>query len=273
MTDILLSLDDDRSLMMIKNWENEKVVAGMTTRHGGVSEPPYHSLNVGFHVGDRYEHVLTNRQLVAEKLQFPIQRWVLGEQTHGNRVFKVEMEDIGKGALSLDSAVKDVDGLYTKEKGILLAALFADCVPLYFFARKHHLIGIAHAGWKGTVNNIAGRMVEVWKKEGIEPGDIEVIIGPSINQCCYEVDERVISEVRKLSLNDRQIFRQHQQGKYMLNLKLANKLLLMRFGVHETNIIESSTCTSCSNSTFFSHRKERGKTGRMMAFIGLRQPG
>lgn len=273
MTDVF-SFDEERSLLLIKNWEKENVIAGITTRHGGVSKTPYRSLNVGFHVGDRHENVLKNRNLLAEKLGFPLNRWVLGEQSHGNKIFKVKKEDGGKGALSLNSAVPDVDGLYTKARNVLLAALYADCVPLYFFAKQHDLIGIAHAGWRGTVSNIAGRMVEAWKKEGIDPAHIEVIIGPSIGQCCYEVDEKVISEVRKLALNEEpQLIRQHRRGKYMLNLQLLNKLLLIRAGVHETNIFQSSMCTSCFTSTFFSHRKERGQTGRMMAFIGLRQQG
>lgn len=271
MTDVFHSLTDDRSLLLIKDWEKENVIAGMTTRNGGASEGPYHSLNVGFHVGDRYENVLENRNLLADKLGFPLNRWVLGEQTHGNQVFKVKKEDIGKGAMSLDTAIPNVDGLFTQESGVLLVALYADCVPLYFFARAEHMIGVAHAGWKGTVSNIAGRMVEAWKKEGIDPAGIEVIIGPSIGECCYEVDEKVISEVRKLSLDDERIFRQLHQGKYMLNLKLLNKRLLIQAGVRETNIVLSSWCTSCSTSTFFSHRKERGKTGRMMAFIGFLQ--
>lgn len=272
MTDILQPTDD-RSVLMIKEWEKDNVIAGMTTRHGGMSDAPYRSLNVGFHVGDRYENVMKNRKLLTEKLAFPLERWVLGEQSHGNKVFKVMSEDSGKGSMSLDTAVAAVDGLYTNERDILLVALYADCVPLYFFESEQRMIGIAHAGWKGTVSNIAGRMVEAWKKEGIDPAKIEVVIGPSISECCYEVDERVISEVRKLSIKDNRVFRQHQQGKYMLNLKLLNKLLLMQAGVDETKITQSSWCTSCFSSTFFSHRKERGQTGRMMAFIGLRQQG
>lgn len=269
MTEILYAGRDD-SLLSIEKWENDyNLVAGMTTRHGGFSQHPYTSLNVGFHVGDHSEHVLINRETVAEKLSFPLTDWVVGKQPHGHKIFKVHREDASKGALSEETAIDGVDGLYTAERGILLVSLYADCVPLYFFEDRNQIVGIAHAGWKGTIANIAGNMVETWRKEGIDAENIQVVIGPSIGQCCYEVNDTVMDEVTKLKLEE-DVSRKSANGKYMLNLKILNKWLLMRAGISEQAISISQRCTSCSNSTLFSHRKEKGKTGRMMAYIGLK---
>lgn len=270
MTEVLYT-SDDPSILSIKKWENDdNIIAGMTTRQGGTSQQPYHSLNVGFHVGDRSDDVLNNRHIVAEKLSIPLQRWVVGNQPHGKNIYKVQSDDASKGAKTDENAIDGVDGLYTDERGILLVSLYADCVPLYFFEKQHQMVGIAHAGWKGTVADIAGNMVETWRKEGIDPSTIEVVIGPSIGPCCYEVNDVVMNEVNKLHL-DENVSQKNTAGNDMLNLKLLNKFLLMRAGVTEDAISLSSLCTSCLQSTFFSHRKEKGQTGRMMAYIGLRQ--
>ena len=259
----------DESLLSIRAWERHRgIIAGMTTRHGGVSRTPFRSLNVGFHVGDQKEDVLINRRLVAKKLSVPLERWTVGSQPHGSSIYKVQNDDAGKGALAEHTAIQGIDGLYTEERGVLLVSLYADCVPIFFFEKQRQVVGIAHAGWKGSVDNIAGRMVEAWKKEGIDPSAIQAVIGPAIGSCCYEVNDDVIDEVNKLQFK-RKVAHKQENGKYRLNLKLLNKQLLMQAGVAEEAIAVSQRCTSCESSTFYSHRKEKGQTGRMMAFIGM----
>lgn len=266
MSEILYTLDE--SILSIKEWEDSgHLVAGMTTRRGGVSEKPFHSLNVGFHVGDRDEDVLTNRRIIAKKLSIPLEQWVVGNQPHGNQIYKVQADDASRGALTEKTAIEGVDGLYTDERGILLVSMYADCVPLYFYAKEKQMVGIAHAGWRGTVANIAGKMVTTWYQEGIEPSEIRVFIGPSIGSCCYEVSKDVINEINRLHLDIK--VTKNQSGKDMLDLQLVNKKLLMKAGVRREAITMSSFCTSCHNTYFYSHRKEKGQTGRMMAYIGL----
>lgn len=163
------------------------------------------------------------------------------------------------------------DGLYTKDRDTVLALAFADCVPVFFSAPGHSIVGIVHAGWKGSVLGIARDMVELWKQdEGIPVEDIKVWIGPSIQQCCYEVDERVISNVDKVADSRYSPYtRKDSEDKFMLSLQRLNQQLILQTGIPEKNIQVSDHCTSCEVSTFFSHRKEKGQTGRMLGFIKL----
>ncbi len=257
----------------ILSWQerNPKMVAGFTTREGGNSSEPFHSMNMGFHVNDDPDMVQQNRKKFAESIGFPVENWVGSKQVHGSNIVKVTKNERGIGSLDFESAVPDADALYTTDEDILLTSLYADCVPLYFYAPNEQLIGLAHAGWKGTVAKIGPEMVKTWsEKENVDVSTIQAAIGPSIGNCCYEVDERVINEV-KAALNcmdDPSVYKKNEYGKYQLNLKRLNEKLLLNAGVPQENIIISDQCTSCENDIFFSHRKDKGKTGRMMSYIG-----
>ncbi|PAM93515.1 laccase, partial [Flavobacterium sp. IR1] len=150
--------------LAVEQWQNENsdLVAGVTTRKGGLSEPPFNTLNMGFHVNDELDTVLKNRERFAEIISFPLNQWVGSEQVHGSTIQKVTKEDMGLGARTIQDAISAADGLYTKERGILLTSLYADCVPLLSFAGNHGIIGVAHAGWKGTVQLIGPKMTEKW---------------------------------------------------------------------------------------------------------------
>ncbi|QAV26404.1 peptidoglycan editing factor PgeF [Neobacillus thermocopriae] len=255
-------------LLLFEGWEH--VTVAFTTRQGGVSDEPFATLNVGMHVEDDEDAVYKNRTIVAETLGLPIERWVCAHQVHGVHIEKVTNNHAGKGVRAYDTAVPHTDGLYTNERQLMLALCFADCVPLYFFSPSKKLIGLAHAGWKGTVHNIAGEMVKRWNEEGAD--DIYVVIGPSIGRCCYVVDDRVIEFVQKALVNSPQsLYNETSKGQYALDLKEMNKQLLQQAGVPSERIAVSSYCTSCEQSLFFSHRRDGGKTGRMMALIGWRE--
>lgn len=250
-----------------------QIVAGFTTKHGGVSKGAFATFNLGLHVGDDPSFVCSNRQRLADLLQFPLERWICCEQIHDVHIEKVTTGQSGKGTTDYKSAIAGTDGLYTEEAGLLLALCFADCVPLYFMAPKHGMIGLAHAGWRGTVKNIAGEMVRLWhEREHIPLEDIYVVIGPSIGACCYIVDDRVITHVdRVLQGGPRLPYKQVSIGQYALDLKELNKVLLIKAGIHKEHIDVSKYCTSCADHLFFSHRRDQGKTGRMMAFIGRKE--
>jgi len=258
---------------IIEPWQQTvpSLIAGFSTRDGGVSAGPYSSLNLGFHVGDDQESVRQNRERLAEQLTFPLSRWVGTEQVHEASVKKVSLADAGKGAATLETAIAGTDALYTAEENLLLTSLYADCVPLFFLAPDQRLIGLAHAGWRGTVKGIARAMVSRWQAdEGVDPADVRVVIGPCISQSAYEVDERVIDAVRQsLTLAAEQTYTACGNDKYMLDLRLVNKQLLLEAGVRADHILLSSICTA-GDERMFSHRADGGKTGRMMSFIGLR---
>ncbi|NSL51264.1 peptidoglycan editing factor PgeF [Calidifontibacillus erzurumensis] len=262
------------SVLMIETWSafQEGLIAGFSTRQGGFSTAPFDTLNLGLHVDDHIEDVLKNRKQLASMIRAPLEKWVCGEQIHSNKIAKVTKADGGKGSSQMETAIPGVDGLYTKDENVFLMAAFADCVPIYFFAKKHRMIGIAHAGWRGTVANISGEMIKKWtQEENIPIEDICVCIGPSIGKCCYEVDEGIIKQIVEHfgSNKNHQVYEEVGDGKYHLDLKQANYELLKKSGVNCEQIEVSSFCTSCHPDLFFSHRRDKGKTGRMLGFIGL----
>ena len=264
----------DATHLSLAKWEDqvEGITVGFSTKVGGVSKDPFSSLNLGLHVQDQSSLVLKNRDILAKSTKYPLNKWVFAEQIHSTYIKKVSSFDCGKGLSSYEDGVANCDGLYTSDKEIMLSLCFADCVPLYFFAPKKPLIGIAHAGWKGTVSDIAGNMVRTWQAiEGIHPKDVKVGIGPSIGSCCYVVSEHVISQIDLTSINNYPIpYKSISKGQYNLNLKELNKYLLLEAGIKEENITISQLCTSCERELFFSHRRDDGMTGRMMGFIGVK---
>ena len=259
---------------VIDDWmQNERnLVVGFTSKNGGASKEHFTSLNLGLHVEDKKESVLENREHLAKVLSFPLDHWVGAQQTHETNIVKVTKRDQGKGASKYEDAFKHTDGFFTFESGTLLTLCYADCVPLYFFHPGSKAIGIAHAGWKGTVHGIAERMVQCFQSEGIDASEILVAIGPSICENCYIVNEPVIKLVKNI-LEDVDIkpYNLISDDQYTLDLKECNKQILLKSGVSSDHILTTNLCTSCQKDHFFSHRRDHGKTGRMMSFIGLKE--
>ena len=259
---------------LIERWMSQfpGLVAGITTKNDGYSMGKFKSLNLGFHVDDVQKDVRSNREKISTLIEFPLTSWVGAEQTHNTVIRKITSIDQGKGSESYEDSFKGTDGFYTDDLGILLTLCFADCVPLFFIAPERGMIGVAHAGWKGTVKQIANQMVELWKTEGIAPEQIFAAIGPSICEKCYIVDERVVNLVENILEDvDRKPYNLISEGQYSLNLRELNKQILVKAGVPKENIIVTDYCSSCNNHLFFSHRKSHGKAGRMLSFIGWKE--
>lgn len=257
---------------VIPKWQelHPNMVVGFTSKNGGESKGAFQTLNTGFHVHDDEQTVVANRQMIADKLNFPLSDWVGAEQTHKTNIIKVTNEHKGLGSKDYHSALKDTDGLYTNSKGILLTLCFADCVPIYYFAPAKGYIGIVHAGWKGTVSGIAGEMIQKWQEEGIAAEDIYTAIGPSICQNCYVVDDKVIQEVNKVvEVEAEKPYNLISEGQYKLDLKKCNEMILRAAGLKHIDV--TNLCTSCQETAFFSHRRDQGKTGRLMSFIGWKE--
>ncbi|GGI43303.1 laccase domain protein YlmD [Paenibacillus marchantiophytorum] len=266
-------------LFIIESWMEQfnELTVGFTSRHGGVSLEPFTTLNCGLHVNDVPEHVVRNRELVAEALEQPFEAFTYAEQVHGNEVVIVSLEERGSGRASREAALQAKDGFITKETGIVLCAQFADCVPLFFYDPIKRVVGLAHAGWKGTVLNISKATIDLMTHTfGSSASDIRTAIGPSIGACCYEVDQSVanrakavLEEVQAAPVEHSTVMVAKENGKYMLNLQELNRILLQQAGILSSYIEVSQLCTSCNTDKFFSHRKEGGATGRMIAWIGL----
>jgi YfiH family protein len=265
----------DTTYLSLFNWEKliDGLTVGFSTKLGGGSNEAFSTLNLGLHVHDQPQTVVANREILANRTAFPLNNWVFAEQIHSTHIEKVTKQNGGRGLYSYEDGLSNCDGFYTSEKGIMLSLCFADCVPLYFLAPEKPLIGVAHAGWQGTAKDIGGDMIRKWKNvEGVNPSEIKVAIGPAIGPCCYIVDNRVISEINNNIIDKYPLpYSIVSQGQYKLDLKQLNKYLLLESGVKEENMIISQHCTSCEKDLFFSHRRDEGKTGRMLSFIGINE--
>ncbi len=239
-----------------------------TTRNGGVSDGPFKSMNIGFRTGDSAENVKRNVEIMAEKLNINVDNIVRTHQTHTNNVMYVTEEH--KGKMLSGSEIENVDGLYTDKKNIALMSFHADCTPIFFYDPVKKAAGIAHAGWRGTLLNIAGKMVRAFIDDfNSEPSDIIAAIGPSLCQDCFEVDK----DVADLFLNENSEFEKYMKtkgSKYHFNLWEINSFLMRKEGIEEKNIELSNLCTKCNNHMFFSHRGQGGKRGLLAGIIMMK---
>ena len=260
-----------KSKFIIEKWQSKTgLVAGFTCKNSIKEHEHNKNQNLGLHVGDLHQNVVDNRLFIAKEIGIPLQKWVGSQQTHGCQIKKISQNDAGLGSEFYEEAIKDTDGLYTDAPGILLTQFYADCVPVFFRHKNSRMIGIAHAGWKGTTLGIAGEMIRIWQEEeGIQPSEVEAIIGPSICKMCYQVDEKVIKAIEKLLGHAvSQVYTSKDSIHYFLDLKKTNELVLLKNGVLSENIYKTNFCTKCDEDYFFSHRREQGNAGRMMGYIG-----
>ncbi|MFT9847953.1 peptidoglycan editing factor PgeF [Aneurinibacillus sp. REN35] len=269
-------MQEQECMLRLADWERRwpNLAAGFSTRKGGVSRDVFDSFNCGLHVGDYADHVIENRRKLAEANGFSYTSFTCADQVHGNGICIVDDSKIGAGRAVHEEAIAQTDGLLTDKANVFLASFYADCVPLLFYAPKQSVVGVAHAGWRGTVAYIGPRMVDRMKERwDVAPEDIHVAIGPSIGACCYEVNDVVADRVREAVQEQaaRVLTPADEAGKYMLNLQETNRILLELAGILPEHIEVSHLCTSCRTDLFYSHRKENGKTGRMTAFIALKE--
>ncbi|HKM34861.1 MAG TPA: peptidoglycan editing factor PgeF [Lachnospiraceae bacterium] len=243
-----------------------------TTRMGGVSEGIFSNMNLSYTRGDEKEAVDENYRRVAAVLGCSKEDMVCSDQTHTTNIRKVTEEDKGKG-VTRTKDYKDVDGLVTACPGIALATFYADCVPLYFVDPVKKVIGLAHAGWRGTVGRIGSKMIEYMQKEyECACKDILVAIGPSICKDCYEISEDVAQKFRE-ELGEQVLFKGKNPGKYQLDLWKSNEIVLLSAGLDPSQISITDICTCCNDKLLFSHRASHGKRGNLGAFLMLKKTG
>ncbi len=232
------------------------------TRRGGVSGGPYSSLNLGYLAGDRMEDLRRNQKLVEEAFGIAPGRLIMMRQIHGDRIVLLD------GHAPLPGAPPECDGLITDRPGVALAVRTADCVPLLFADKSRRIIGAAHAGWRGTALGIAGKMAETLAAGfSVRPCDLTVRIGPAIGPCCYQVDAPVFAAFSAMAGADLFLSPCAEEGRFMCDLVLANRLQLQAAGVPSENIDSAGLCTACRPDLFFSHRGQKGSAGRMINLI------
>lgn len=240
-----------------------------TTRHGGVSTGAFASMNLGMSTGDEKSDIEKNYEILSEKLYINLENMVKSDQTHSSNIKYVNDEYKGR-IFDEKYCYTDVDGLITDKKNIALATSHADCTPIFFYDSIKKIIGMAHAGWRGTVDDIAGKMADRFINDfNSNPEDINAVIGPSLGQCCFEVDE----DVYRIFMNINPEYKQYLKvsgSKYYFDLWAINKSILIKKGLNEENIETAGLCTKCNNDLFFSHRGQKGKRGIMLGIIMMK---
>ncbi len=235
---------------------------GIFTRRGGVSSAPWHSLNLGGSVGDDPAHVAENRTrafraMGCEPDSVP-DVWLV----HGTDIVYAD------GAPRLDQPLVKADIIFTDNPNVSLFMRFGDCVPILLHDPQKKVIGIIHAGWLGTVRGVVQAAVEGMQSHyGCKPENIIAGIGPSIGVDHYEVGADVISQFQEKFMQDADQMLQTRNGVTFLDLWIANAIQLKNAGVEQIQI--SGICTACRVDDWFSHRAEKGKTGRFGALMKL----
>lgn len=257
-------------LLHFSDWMDKKEIAhAFSTRIGGVSKGKFASTNLGFAVGDEVSLVHQNYNLLAQSLVCKKSLMVAGNQDHNCNIKRVTLEHKGKG-IGKAKFKESLDGLCTNQKGLCLVVYAADCVPIYFYDPKKQCIGLAHAGWRGTVDGMAKAMVEKMKSEFLSnPEDILVAIGPSISKKNYEVDLPCAKFFLELPEHEKFVEKK-DSDKFLVDLWECNKTYLIRSGIKSENITIGGICSSDNSDLIFSHRVTKGNRGSNAAFLSLR---
>jgi len=230
---------------------------GFTTRDGGVSDPPYDSLNLGGLVGDDPARVAENWRRLERASGLAFARV---QQVHGARVVRAVLPGAPR---------EEADAVISATEGVAACVSVADCVPILLADPATGAVAAVHAGWRGTLARAAGAAVAALARDGgAAAADLVAAVGPSIGPCCYVVSEDLLARFER-ELGSAAVA---APERLKLDLWRANARVLVEAGVREDRIEIVGRCTSCERALFFSHRRDAGKTGRQMAFIAPRAP-
>ncbi len=211
--------------------------------------------------------LLLNREVVARTFGFEPDQLITMDQAHGNDIWIIDgpLPPVGS------SLNHRADALLTDQRDISIGVLTADCVPIILVDPNPPVIGIIHAGWRGTLLGIAPKVLdEMARHFGTRPEELFVAIGPSVGGCCYEVDEAVMGPLRSSKWNWKTFSRPRQRGKWLLNLALANIHQMRGRGLRDEQCCWIRVCTVCNNDILFSYRAEGPGVGEQISFIQLR---
>lgn len=254
--------DDSLPYFRFESFPNDGLLHhAVFTRRGGVSPAPFASLNLSVSVPDKKDNVYANRHRAYGTVGRDTDTVVHAYLVHGNDVAQVTQDNNG-------SWVPRVDGIITDEPGCVLTMNFADCAPIMLYDPQKRAIGLGHAGWKGAVVDLPGAMVCAMQQAfGSDPHSLLAAVGPCIGPCCYEVGDDVVSAARDAFEQPAALFHDNGGPRVHFDLAAANRHNLQRAGVRQIEL--SGLCTSCRNDLFYSHRAEKGRTGRFGTILML----
>jgi polyphenol oxidase len=253
--------------------QDAQILHAFSTRQGGVSAPPFASLNLGMSVGDERAQVEENRRRFFGGLGVDAAQVVRVYQAHGNGVLCVDDAVTRQAGFpeSLVDRARTFDALVTNRPGLALTVSTADCVPILIHDPVRRAIAAVHAGWRGTAGRIVATALAALREAyGTDPADCRAAIGPCIRACCFEVDAPVVEAMASALADWETHATATRPGHWQLDLAGINRALLERAGMRPGNIADLGLCTSCRTDLFFSHRRDKGRTGRLMNFILLR---
>lgn len=234
---------------------------GVFTRLGGVSTGPFAELNLGHTVGDDVSAVEENHRRSLGALGLSVRDVVTPYLIHGARVGVATRADLGTG-------YADTDALVSNEPGVALFCRFADCVPVAFYDSDRRAVGIAHTGWRGVVAGVLEATVHTMvDRFGSDPTHMWAGVGPAIGPCCFEVGADVAECISQSCPQGSDVV-EHHSGRTTVDLPKAVGAQLVEAGIR--NVEQSGLCTACRVDEFFSHRAERGRTGRFGMVLGLK---
>jgi YfiH family protein len=230
----------------------------VTTRHGGVSRPPYDSLNLGLHVGDDADAVATNRRRAAQAFGVELAELVFARQVHGAHVAPVRSADGGRGVTGDDDAVAEADVLVTEGPGVTPVIMVADCVPMALVDPVARVLAGVHAGWRGTSVGVVGAALDAMAERGAHRARIRAFVGPAVAPERYQVTDEVVralaDAVGPVPLEPG-VARPDGPGHWLVDLVAANRQQLQLGGVHGDHIDECGVSTA--DERFFSDRAAR----------------
>lgn len=248
----------------------QQITHGISTRLGGVSQGRVKSLNLSFKVGDDPLRVEENRILFMKTLGIPGINPATLNQIHGDGIHRVMKGE----RLPLDGVLGEGDAFITDVPGVPLMILMADCLPILFFDPVHRAVGLAHAGWRGTVSHVGAKvLLRMGEEFGTNPPDVQVALGPAIGSCCYEVGKDVAEQFQSVFPWAGEVLSPGTgKDKFKLNLEEANARQLLEVGVNPEHVLRAGLCTIRRGDLFYSHRAEASDerpTGRLGALIML----
>ena len=246
----------------------EGVKAFSTTRGEVDGRNAYSGVNLCDYVGDDALRVLDARLTLTMQLGLDLDDLVMPRQTHSCNVALIDENSRVADIDRQEALLEGVDGLVTRLRGVVIGVNTADCVPIVLADDQAGVIAVAHAGWRGTVNRIARNVVETMCQQGAQVDRIQVTMGPSICQECFEVGEEVVDAFRLANFDLAAILMRHPDtGKAHIDLRAANRDTLIAIGIPEDHIVVSSHCSRCEHERFFSARRLGPNSGR--TFTGI----
>ena len=244
------------------------VFNAFSTRYGGVSSGQFESLNLSVSRGDTPENVRENYRRFTALAGVGINDCVVTNQVHGREVMVVGADN--RHVALTDTPFK-ADGLVTCERNLPLICFTADCIPVLMCDAEASVAAAVHCGWRSSAADILGCAVEKMTGLGARPERICAALGPALGRCCFESDRDVPDALEiYLSGDTEGLFDYRNDGKIMVDLRLANVRRLLQLGLDEANIDVSEECTVCSHEKYFSHRYTKGHRGSLGAMIALR---